>query len=59
MVRGVITAVFWIRPPPMPPKIVGSREEGYLVGLDLLAAASPLPGHLQEMRQRLTRIALP
>ena len=60
MVRGVITAVFWIRPPPVPPKIVSSREEGYLYGLDLLAAAAPpLPSHLLAMRERLTRIAVP
>jgi hypothetical protein len=59
IVRGVITAVFWLKPPPVISKMVASREEGLRFGIDLLAAAAPpLPQNLRELRDRLDRLAV-
>ena len=51
VMRGVITAVFWIRPPSQPTKIASTRDEAILYGLDALEAAGPLPSHLQALRK--------
>lgn len=60
IMRGVLTAIFWMRPPPTPMKIVGTREEGILYGLDLLEAdRAPLPEHLQPVREQLRRTSGP
>jgi len=54
IVRGALRAVFWIRPPALEPRMVTTREEGLVYGIDLLAAACPpLPGHLQDLRSKL------
>ena len=54
VVRGGITAVFWIRPPPVETRVVATREEGILYGLEMLERACPLPAHLLALRAKLT-----
>jgi hypothetical protein len=55
VVRGGITAVFWIRPPPVETRVVATREEGILYGIGLIERAGPpLPHHLVELRAKLT-----
>jgi hypothetical protein len=55
VVRGGITAVFWIRPPPVETRVVSTRQEGTLYGIDRLEkACPPLPPHLRELRAQLT-----
>jgi hypothetical protein len=54
IMRGVITAVFWLKASPVPTRIVATREDGLRHGLDLLEAhRSPLPTHLQALRKEL------
>jgi hypothetical protein len=56
VMRGVITAVFWIRPPSIPTKLVASRDEALRYGLDLLEAhLSMLPPNLQQLRNQVRR----
>jgi hypothetical protein len=55
VVRGGITAVFWIRPPPIETRVVATREEGILYGIAMIEkACPPLPPHLIELRAKLT-----
>ena len=55
IVRGGITAVFWIRPPPVETRVVATREEGLLYGIGMLEkACPPLPPHLVALRAKLT-----
>jgi hypothetical protein len=58
VVRGVVTAVSWLRSSPVPTKVVATREEGLHFGLDLLEAhLSPLPPHLRALRDQMRRAA--
>lgn len=53
-VRGIVTAVFWLRPSPLETRILATREEALLYGLDLLAKdCPPLPPHLLALRAKL------
>lgn len=55
IVRGGITAVFWIRPPPVETRVVATREEGTLYGIAMIEkACGRLPPHLLEMRASLS-----
>lgn len=61
LVRGVLTAVFWLQQSALETCVVGSREEAlrYAVGL-LAAAGQPVPAqlrHLQEPRAAKGRLA--
>jgi hypothetical protein len=52
--RGIITAVFWLKPSPVASKVVSTREEGLLYGIGVLeSTCAPLPLNLQLMRARL------
>jgi hypothetical protein len=42
ILRGIITAVFWIHPPPTPVFSVSTRHEAMLKGIELLKAADVL-----------------
>ena len=56
VVRGGITAVFWIRPPPVETRVVATREEGILCGIEMIEkAGTPLPPHLLQLREKLSR----
>ncbi|HLK40663.1 MAG TPA: hypothetical protein VKU41_28115 [Polyangiaceae bacterium] len=54
LVRGVLTAVFWLERSTLPMRLVATREEGLVYGIDLLSSACPpVPAHLQELRATL------
>lgn len=54
-IRGVITAVFWMWPPPSSLKVFATRTEAILYGLDQLEShGGPLPPGLLELRRSLT-----
>jgi hypothetical protein len=56
VMRGVITAVFWLRPPTVPTKIVATREEALACAVGLLEAhLVGLPPHLQQLRNQMRR----
>ncbi len=42
ILRGIITAVFWIQPPPTPTSSVSTRHEAMLNGIAMLKAADAL-----------------
>ena len=51
LVRGVLTAVFWLERSTLPMRLVATREEALAYGIDLLSSACPpLPAHLLELR---------
>jgi hypothetical protein len=51
VLRGIVTAVFWIRPPATPTAVVASREEAIARGVETLEAAGvKLPPRLREVR---------
>jgi hypothetical protein len=51
ILRGIITAVFWIQPPATPSFAVATRHEAMLKGIEMFAAANiPLPEHLLAYR---------
>jgi hypothetical protein len=52
VLRGIITAVFWLQPPPIPPILVATREEALQKGIELLEAAGIAPpARLSNMRR--------
>jgi hypothetical protein len=52
ILRGIITAVFWVHPTPRPKYFVGNRQEAILKGIDLLEASKvPLAAHLARYRE--------
>lgn len=54
LLRGMLTAVFWLSKPATPTTIVSTRNEGLLCGIRAIEEASPpLPGHLVNLRDRL------
>jgi hypothetical protein len=54
VVRGGITAVFWLRPPPVETRVVATREEGIRYGIEMIEkACPPLPPHLVALRAQL------
>lgn len=54
IVRGLITAVFWLRPSPVETRVVTTRKDGLLLGLGLLeASCPPLPTNLLLLRTKL------
>ena len=54
LVRGVLTAVFWLQRTTLETHLVATRAEGLIYGIDLLASAgSPLPQNLVELRARM------
>ncbi len=60
LMRGVITAVFWLRPPPVQSLIVASRTEAYLRGIEALEAyLGTIPPNLRSLRERLTSRSVP
>jgi hypothetical protein len=55
ILRGMVTAVFWLRPPPTPTAVVASREEAIQRGLEALHAAGiRLPARLRDSFNRRT-----
>lgn len=53
--RGIITAVFWLKPSPVKSHVVATREEGLLYGIGVLeSSGEPLPVNLRLLRVRLT-----
>ena len=54
ILRGIITAVFWIQPPATPSFAVATRDEAMLKGVEMLdAAGALLPPRLMAYRDRL------
>jgi hypothetical protein len=54
ILRGIITAVFWIQPPATPSFAVGTRDEAMLKGVEMLdAAGALLPPRLMAYRDRI------
>lgn len=52
IVRGILTAIFWISPSPTPSVFFATRDDAYLHAIGVLEGARvPLPPWLQEMRQ--------
>jgi hypothetical protein len=55
LARGIITAVFWLKPSPVKSHVVSTREEALLHGiLTLESVGEPLPVSLRLLRTRLT-----
>jgi hypothetical protein len=52
LIRGMLTAVFWLAKPEGPPNVVSSRNEAVLCATHALEALAPLPPHLVQMRDR-------
>jgi hypothetical protein len=56
IVRGVITAVFWLRPPAVPQKAFGTRAQAVTHAIEQIERhAGVLPRELRELRQRMAR----
>jgi len=56
LLRGLITAVFWLHPPTTPAVFVATRAEAIAHGLQMLEAAHELaPLRVAELRQALRR----
>ena len=54
LLRGMLTAVFWLSKPATPTTIVSTRREGLLCGIHAIEEATPpLPAHLSDLRDRL------
>jgi hypothetical protein len=55
MLRGMLTAVFWLARLSTPTTVVSTLTEGFLHGIRALEdEAPPLPEHLVQLRARLT-----
>lgn len=58
LLRGVITAIFWIKPSPTPTIFVATRNEAIFRGIEMLEAAGvPISERLREMREATRKIA--
>jgi hypothetical protein len=58
LLRGVITAIFWIKPSPTPTIFVATRNEAIFRGIDMLeAAGEPISLRLKEMREATRKMA--
>ena len=58
ILRGVITAVFWIKPSPTPSIFVATRNEAIFRGIEMLEAAGvPISERLREMREATRKMA--
>ena len=54
ILRGIMTAIFWISPPPTPAVFFATRGEAYLYALDVLErGGTRLPQRLLDLRGRL------
>ena len=54
ILRGIMTAIFWISPPPTPAVFFATRSEAYLHAIDVLEKGGTwLPPRLVELRARL------
>ncbi|MGH7439772.1 MAG: hypothetical protein ACRENE_29120 [Polyangiaceae bacterium] len=53
LLRGMLTAVFWLAKPEGPTHVVSTRREGLLCAIHALEATGPLPAHLSQLRDRL------
>jgi hypothetical protein len=60
ILRGIITAVYWVQPPPTPSFSVATRHEAMLKGIELLKAADVLlPPRLLAYRERQEHVLPP
>ena len=58
ILRGVITAIFWIKPSPNPTLFVATRNEAIFRGIEMLeAAGEPISPRLEEMRETTRKMA--
>ena len=56
ILRGLVTAIFWLKPPPTPALFVATREEAIVRGIEMLTAAgAPLSPHVLELRDETRR----
>jgi hypothetical protein len=54
LLRGMLTAVFWLSKRATPTTIVSTRSEGLLRGIQVIEEANaPLPAHLVHLRDQL------
>jgi hypothetical protein len=54
LLRGMLSAVFWLNKPATPTTVVSTRREGLLCGIRALEQTPlPLPAHLAGLRDRL------
>jgi hypothetical protein len=54
ILRGILTAIFWLSPPPTPTVFVATRNEGYLHAMGVLEAGGVmLPTRLLGLRAEL------
>jgi hypothetical protein len=52
ILRGVITAIFWIKPSPTPSLFVATRSEAIFRGVEMLeAAGEPISARLRQLRE--------
>jgi hypothetical protein len=55
-VRGMLTAVFWLQKTDLEARMVATRDEGLLYGIELLSGAGqPLPAELLTLRSKHPR----
>jgi hypothetical protein len=51
ILRGIITAVYWVQPPTKPMFALATRREAMLKGLEMLEAENlPVPARLRALR---------
>ncbi|HEY8086186.1 MAG TPA: hypothetical protein VIF09_00020 [Polyangiaceae bacterium] len=56
ILRGLVTAIFWLKPPPTPAIFVATREEAIARGIEMLTAAqAPLSPRVLELREATRR----
>lgn len=53
ILRGLVTAIFWLKPPPTPAIFVATREEAIVRGIEMLTAANaPLSPRVLELQDK-------
>jgi hypothetical protein len=56
ILRGLVTAIFWLKPPPTPAIFVATREEAIVRGIEMLTSANaPLSPRVLELRDTARR----
>jgi hypothetical protein len=60
LVRGAVTAIYWVRPSPVPTTVFATREEALAQGIQVLERTNgKLPPSLQALRPQGTKAPVP